>query len=199
MSVVYVNNITVDSGEDFSQDFTLYESGGKLVDLTNYGAKGQLRKHADSNTAITFQIEFVDRVKGKIALKIPRWTTSLLKSGRYVYDVMVTKPNGNKEMVLEGTALVRPGVSKSPEFSSPGSDDRTCIAVISSSGVGIGTTGEVLNKWEQFRTTFPNRTFYLLQPTSDGFGNFVTETDWDALKVPDNFLAETTVNISPLI
>ena len=199
MSVVYVNNITVDSGEDFSQDFTLYESGGKLVDLTNYGAKGQLRKHADSKTAVTFQIEFVNRVTGKIALNIPRWTTSLLKSGRYVYDVMVTKPNVNKEMVLEGTALVRPGVSKSTEYSSPGSDDRTCIAVISSSGVGIGTTGEVLNKWEQFRTSYPNRTFYLLQPTSDGFGNFVTETNWNDLKVPDNFLAETTVNISPLI
>ena len=196
MSVVYVNNITVDSGEDFSQDFTLYETGGKLVDLTNYSAKGQLRKHADSNTAITFQIEYVDRVKGKIALNIPRWTTSLLKPGRYVYDVMVTKPNGTKEMVLEGTALVRPGVSKSTEYSSPGSDDRTCIAVIDDS---LQTTPDMLTKWEQFRTTYPNRIFYLLQPTSDGFGNFVTETDWDALKVPDNFLAETTINISPLI
>ena len=199
MSVVYVNNITVDSGEDFSQDFTLLESGGKLVDLTNYSAKGQIRKHADSSTAITFQIGFINRLQGKIELNIPRWTTCLLKPGRYVYDVMVTKPNGTKEMVLEGTALVRPGASKSTEYSSPGSDDRTCIAVISSSGVGIGTTGTVLNNWEQFRTTYPNRTFYLLQPTSDGFGNFVTETNWDALKVPDNFLAETTVNISPLI
>ena len=196
MSVVYVNNITVDSGEDFSQDFTLYESGGKLVDLTNYSAKGQLRKHADSRTAITFQIEFVDRVNGKIALNIPRWTTSLLKSGRYVYDVMVTKPNGTKEMVLEGTALVRPGVSKSSEYSTPGSDDRTCIAVIDDS---LQTTPDMLTKWEQFRTTYPNRIFYLLQPTSDGFGNFVTDTNWNALKTPDNFLAETTVNISPLI
>ena len=196
MSVVYVNNITVDSGEDFSQDFTLYESGGKLVDLTNYSAKGQLRKHADSRTAITFQIEFVDRVNGKIALNIPRWTTSLLKSGRYVYDVMVTKPNGTKEMVLEGTALVRPGVSKSSEYSTPGSDDRTCIAVIDDS---LQTTPDMLTKWEQFRTTYPNRIFYLLQPTSDGFGNFVTDTNWNALKTPDNFLAETTINISPLI
>jgi len=196
MSVVYVNNITIDSGEDFSQDFTLYETGGKLVDLTNYGAKGQLRKHADSKTAVTFQIEFVNRVTGKIALNIPRWTTSLLKSGRYVYDVMVTKPNGTKEMVLEGTALVRPGVSKSTEYSSPGSDDRTCIAVIDDS---LQTTADMLTKWEQFRTTYPNRIFYLLQPTSDGFGNFVTDTNWNALKVPDNFLAETTINISPLI
>ena len=196
MSVVYVNNITVDSGEDFSQDFTLLESGGKLVDLTNYSAKGQLRKHADSRTAITFQIEFVDRANGKIALNIPRWTTSLLKSGRYVYDVMVTKPNGTKEMVLEGTALVRPGVSKSSEYSTPGSDDRTCIAVIDDS---LQTTADMLTKWEQFRTAYPNRTFYLLQPTSDGFGNFVTDTNWNALKVPDNFLAETTINISPLI
>ena len=196
MSVVYVNNITVDSGEDFSQDFTLYESGGKLVDLTNYSAKGQLRKHADSKTAITFQIGYINRLQGKIELNIPRWTTSLLKPGRYVYDVMVTKPNGTKEMVLEGTALVRPGVSKSSEYSTPGSDDRTCIAVIDDS---LQTTPDMLTKWEQFRTTYPNRIFYLLQPTSDGFGNFVTDTNWNALKAPDNFLAETTINISPLI
>lgn len=196
MSVVYVNNITIDSGEDFSQDFTLLESGGKLVDLTNYSAKGQIRKHADSSTAITFQIGYINRLQGKIELNIPRWTTSLLKPGRYVYDVMVTKPNGTKEMVLEGTALVRPGVSKSSEYSTPGSDDRTCIAVIDDS---LQTTADMLTKWEQFRTTYPNRTFYLLQPTSDGFGNFVTDTNWNALKVPDNFLAETTINISPLI
>ena len=196
MSVVYVNNITIDSGEDFSQDFTLLESGGKLVDLTNYSAKGQIRKHADSSTAITFQIGFINRLQGKIELNIPRWTTSLLKPGRYVYDVMVTKPNGTKEMVLEGTALVRPGVSKSTEYSSPGSDDRTCIAVIDDS---LQTTADMLTKWEQFRTTYPNRIFYLLQPTSDGFGNFVTDTNWNALKAPDNFLAETTINISPLI
>ena len=196
MSVVYVNNITIDSGEDFSQDFTLLESGGKLVDLTNYSAKGQIRKHADSSTAITFQIGYINRLQGKIELNIPRWTTSLLKPGRYVYDVMVTKPNGTKEMVLEGTALVRPGVSKSTEYSSPGSDDRTCIAVIDDS---LQTTADMLTKWEQFRTAYPNRTFYLLQPTSDGFGNFVTDTNWNALKVPDNFLAETTINISPLI
>ena len=196
MSVVYVNNITIDSGEDFSQDFTLLESGGKLVDLTNYSAKGQIRKHADSSTAITFQIGYINRLQGKIELNIPRWTTCLLKPGRYGYDVMVTKPNGTKEMVLEGTALVRPGASKSTEYSSPGSDDRTCIAVIDDS---LQTTADMLTKWEQFRTAYPNRTFYLLQPTSDGFGNFVTDTNWNALKVPDNFLAETTINISPLI
>tara|TARA_B100001094_G_scaffold272492_1_gene278354 strand:+ start:37 stop:627 length:591 start_codon:yes stop_codon:yes gene_type:complete len=196
MSVVYVNNITIDSGEDFSQDFTLLESGGKFVDLTNYSAKGQIRKHADSSTAITFQIGYINRLQGKIELNIPRWTTCLLKPGRYVYDVMVTKPNGTKEMVLEGTALVRPGASKSTEYSSPGSDDRTCIAVIDDS---LQTTADMLTKWEQFRTTYPNRTFYLLQPTSDGFGNFVTDTNWNALKTPDNFLAETTINISPLI
>ena len=112
MSVVYVNNITVDSGEDFSQDFTLYETGGKLVDLTNYTAKGQLRKHADSNTAITFQIEYVDRVKGKIALNIPRWTTSLLKPGRYVYDVMLTDNTDSMSRVVEGMVLVREGVTR---------------------------------------------------------------------------------------
>ena len=55
------------------------------------------------------------------------------------------------------------------------------------------------NKWAEFRTTYPNRTFYLLQPTSVGFGVSVTNSNYNTLRVPDQFLNETTVNVPPLI
>jgi hypothetical protein len=50
-------------------------------------------------------------------------------------------------------------------------------------------------KWNQFRTEYPNRTFYLLMPTSAGFGNIVDDSQYERLLCPDNFLNETTVNI----
>ena len=194
MAVVYVNNLTINSGEDFDQDFDLIETGGNTINLTNYFAKAQIRKHPDSSTAINFTIGFPNRAFGKINLSLPSWVTSNLKQGRYVYDVMVTKPGGKKEIVLEGSVLVRAGISTGCAFSLPNSAQRLCIAVIPDSNVGITTLSD---KWNTFRGTYPNRIFYLLQPTSSGFGNVVSNTNYDDLSIPDNFISETTVNTPP--
>ena len=196
MAVVYVNNLTVNSGEDFEQDFDLIETGGNTINLTNYTAKAQIRKHPDSSSAINFTIGFPNRAFGKINLSIPSWTTSKLKQGRYVYDVLVTKPGGKKEIVLEGSVLVRAGISTGCDFSLPNSAQRTCIAIIPDSNVGVSTLSD---KWYSFRGTYPNRIFYLLQKTSAGFGVSVTNTNYDDLDCPDNFLSESTVNTPPLI
>tara|TARA_B100000902_G_scaffold140092_1_gene138121 strand:- start:512 stop:1102 length:591 start_codon:yes stop_codon:yes gene_type:complete len=196
MAAVYVNNIAIDAGEDFNQDYTLYETGGKVIDLSGYRAKAQIRKHPDSKTAIDFSISFKDRTNGILNLSIPRWTSSLLKSGRYVYDVMIVKEDNKKEIVIEGSALVRAGITTDSSIISPGSDERTCIAVIDDSSQ---TFTDLESKWSTFKTSYPNRRFYLLQPTAQGFGNSVNNTNYDSLKCPDKFVAETTVNISPLI
>ena len=196
MAAVYVNNIAIDSGEDWTQDYTLYETGGKIIDLSGYRAKAQIRKHPDSNTAITFSVGFPNRSGGVVSLSIPRWTTSLLKPGRYVYDVMIVKEDNKKEVVIEGSALVRAGITTDSTLISPGSNERTCIAVLSGSWQSFT---DLETKWNTFRSTYPNRTFYLLQPTTQGFGNSVSNTNYDGLRCPDNFLEETTVNISPLI
>ena len=196
MAAVYVNNISIDSGEDWSQDYTLYETGGKVIDLSGYRAKAQIRKHPDSNTAIDFSISFPSRTSGVLNLSIARWTSSLLKPGRYVYDVMIVKEDNKKEIVIEGSALVRAGITTDSSLISPSSTERTCIAVIDDSSK---TFTDLETTWNTFRSSYPNRTFYLLQPTAQGFGNSVGNTNYDSLKCPDKFVAETTVNISPLI
>ena len=196
MAAVYVNNIAIDAGEDFTQDYTLSETGGKVIDLSGYRAKAQIRKHPDSKTAIDFSIGFSNRTTGVLNLSIPRWTTSLLKPGRYVYDIMIVKSDDKKEIVVEGSALVRAGITTDSSMISPGSDERTCIAVIDDSSK---TFTDLESNWTTFKTSYPNRRFYLLQPTAQGFGTSVGNTNYDSLKCPDKFVAETTVNISPLI
>ena len=37
--------------------------------------------------------------------------TAALAPGRQVYDILLTKPDGTKERVVEGMALVRDGVT----------------------------------------------------------------------------------------
>ena len=196
MSVVYTNNITVNIGEDFDQEYDLLESGGATIDLTNYTARCQLRKHVDSSSYISFGVGFPDRKNGKINIHLPGWATSRLKSGRYVFDVLVNKPNGDKEIVVEGSANVRAGISTSCAFSSPNSDQRICIAIV---GNSYQTFETMESQWATFRSTYPNRQLYLIYPNNPGYGTLASNTHYDILRTPDNFLNETTVNVKPLI
>ena len=45
---VYVNNITLNTGEYFSRDFYLDNIDGTPLDLTGYTAASQMRKHPES-------------------------------------------------------------------------------------------------------------------------------------------------------
>ena len=197
MAVVYTNNLIINGGTDYSQEYDFFANDGTAANLTNYSAKAQLRKHKGSSTAVSFTVGFVNRTKGKIKLSIPSWTTAKLKPGRYVYDVMFTKPNGEKDIILEGNINVRAGISTGCSFSTPSSAQRLCIAVIDESD--SQSESGMYTKWEQFRNTYPNRTFYLLQPTIDGFGDEVDNVNYTRLRCPDNFLNETTVNTGRLI
>ena len=197
MAAVYTNNIIINGGTDYSQEYDFFANDGTAANLTNYSAKAQLRKHKGSSTAVSFTVGFVNRTEGKIKLSIPSWTTGKLKPGRYVYDVMFTKPNGEKDIILEGNINVRAGISTGCSFSTPSSAQRLCIAVIDESS--SQSTSGMYTKWEQFRNTYPNRTFYLLQPTTDGFGDEVDNANYTTLRCPDNFLNETTVNTGRLI
>lgn len=109
----------------------------------------------------------------------------------------MTKPSGDKEIIVEGSITARAGISTGCSFSTPTSAQRLCIAVCDESS--SQTPSGMYTKWEQFRSAYPNRTFYLLQPTTVGYGNSVNNTNYTDMSCPDNFLNETTVNISPLI
>ena len=201
MSAVYVHNITIDSGTDYEQEYDMFEVGGKSVDLTNHTARAQIRKHRGSLTSTSFVVGFPDRSKGKVKLTIPSYVTAALKPGRYIYDILFTKPGGTKEIVLEGTVRVRQGVSTGCFGAStdgrPGSAHRLCIGVIDESS--SQSVSGMSTKWAQFRSTYPNRTFYLLQPTDDGFGDLVDASTYNTLRCPANFLNETTINTGRLI
>ena len=200
MSAVYVHNITIDRGTDYEQEYDMFEVGGKSVDLSNHTARAQIRKHRGSLTATSFIVGFPDRVKGKVKLTIPSYVTSGLKPGRYIYDILFTKPGGTKEIVLEGTVRVRQGISTGcfgGTAGLPGSAQRLCIAVIDESS--SQTQPGMSTKWAQFRSTYPNRTFYLLMPKSEGFGHLVDTKEYVDIRMPQNFGNETTVNTGRLI
>ena len=109
---VYVNNITIRTGEYFSRDFYLDNLDGSSLDLNGYSGSSQIRKHQESlNPTATFLLSFVDRSNGRIRLSLSAETTATLKPGRYVYDILFTDPSGKKSIVIEGNILATQDVT----------------------------------------------------------------------------------------
>ena len=113
MASVYVNNLVVNSGTDFSQTFTLESNDNdSALDLTGYTVSAQMRKYSGSSTSTTFTSNIASpRTSGKIIISLTSNQTVDLKPGRYVYDVVVTR-DSVKTRVIEGMVLVREGVTR---------------------------------------------------------------------------------------
>ena len=110
----YVSNIVINQGADFDQVFTISDNANLTLDLSLYTISAQLRKHPGSTTKVDFSTsKLTPTTDGSFELKLTDTQTSALKSGRYVYDVMITEiSNDKKTRVIEGTALVREGVTR---------------------------------------------------------------------------------------
>jgi hypothetical protein len=110
---VYVSNLVVNSGTDFNQIFTLQSSSSNsALNLNGYSVKAQMRKHAGSTGVTTFTSSIYDANYGKIQIGLSTTSTSSLKPGRYVYDVVITDNANKMSRVVEGMVLVREGVTR---------------------------------------------------------------------------------------
>lgn len=110
---VYVSNIIIPSGEDFEQTFLLENTiNNSSFDLTNYTAYSHLKKHPTSlSTTAEFIVTFTNEIAGELVISLASSITSLLKPGRYSYDIIID--DGTKiKRVVEGSALVTGGVTK---------------------------------------------------------------------------------------
>lgn len=114
MAAVYVNNIVVNAGSNFSQSFTLEGSDtNSAFNLTGYTVAAQMRKWSGSSSVITFTTEIVyPATNGNILLQLTDSQTANIKPGRYVYDVVITDVDLAKNRVIEGMVLVREGVTR---------------------------------------------------------------------------------------
>lgn len=113
MAATYVSNITVNSGENFNQTFTLESADSSSpLNLTGYSVSSQMRKHAGSATKTDFTAEALTPLTdGRIMISLTHTQTAVLKAGRYVYDIVIEK-DSIKTRVLGGMVLVKQGVTR---------------------------------------------------------------------------------------
>jgi hypothetical protein len=114
MSAVYVNNLVINAGSDFSQSFNLQSSDTEsALDLTNYTVESQLRKWSGSSNSVSFAATITNPpTLGRVFLNLTSEQTLSIKPGRYVYDILVVDNYDVKTRVVEGMVLVREGVTR---------------------------------------------------------------------------------------
>ena len=106
-------NIVIDQGASFSTDFDVTDANGDRVDLTNYTAAAQVRKHySTSNAAATFTCT-TGTSNGTVTMELTFTETANLAEGRYVYDLVLTNTSANTKLrVAEGLVTVTPRVTQ---------------------------------------------------------------------------------------
>ena len=107
-----VSNLLIYQGSDFIIDFTIENDNGTVFNLTGYTVACKIKKHYTSSTSTTVTAAVLSpATSGQIQLSLTNGQTAAMKSGRYVYDVVITATSGIKSRVLEGSVCVLEGVT----------------------------------------------------------------------------------------
>ncbi len=107
-----IANIFIDQGTDFSITVDVTDSAGNVLDLTGYSAAAQIRKtYSSSSTSAAFTTSH-NNAGGAVTLSLSDSVTTGLEAGRYVYDLNITSGGGVTTRVVEGQAVVTPGVTR---------------------------------------------------------------------------------------
>jgi hypothetical protein len=109
---------------DFNRKFTWYNPDGITpINLTGYEFQGQVKLNTKETALIDIDISVPTPANGEIFLNISQAVVeTLLETGCkskidfYIYDIIVTYPNTETDIFLEGKIHVKDGVT---EWQSP--------------------------------------------------------------------------------
>lgn len=107
-----VSNLFIDQGSDFSAIVTLKNQNGTPINLTGFTVASQFRKSYQSSSFTAFTVTVHNAEQGKVKLQLPAATSSLLQAGRYLYDVEITSPIGERKRALEGIIVLTPEITR---------------------------------------------------------------------------------------
>jgi len=108
-----IANIFIDQGADFSITVDVSDANGNQLNLTGYTAAAQMRKTYESSSISATFTTSISASDGQVTLSLTDTVTTALSPGRYVYDLVVTDGSSLSTRVVEGQAIVTPGVTRS--------------------------------------------------------------------------------------
>lgn len=104
-------NISIEKGIHFDVSFTLKDSDGVAINVTNFTFKAEVRRRAETDLIKAFTITKTNATGGVIALEMTGANTLALPVGKLVWD-LVAKDSSNKiRRYLTGDVTVTESVS----------------------------------------------------------------------------------------
>jgi len=107
-----IANLYIDQGTDFSITVDVTDSAGDILELSDYTAAAQIRKTYSSSTVSATFATSIAELAGQVTISLTDTQTAALEAGRYVYDLNITSAAGVVTRVIEGQAIVTPGVTR---------------------------------------------------------------------------------------
>ena len=105
-------DIIADQGSNFSSEITVTDVDDSPIDLTNYTARGQIRRTYTSSNATSFTAAINNPTSGIVSISLSAAITSGMKPGRYVYDIEIVSNTNVITRVIEGQFILTPSVTR---------------------------------------------------------------------------------------
>ena len=102
-------NLIIDQGTDYTTNINVTDDNDVAVDLTGYTGSAQMRKHYTSATVYSFTVGIQT---GIVTLSMNAAVSSVITSGRYVYDCELVNAQGKTSRLVEGIVTVTPQVTR---------------------------------------------------------------------------------------
>lgn len=103
-------DITIHQGATFELPIHYKDSDGNGVDMTGYTVSGVVYDRLGNTKLCDLVNTWTVQASGQFTLSIPAATTATL-SGSAQYDVLVTETDNTKFYLLEGVAVINPGLA----------------------------------------------------------------------------------------
>jgi hypothetical protein len=103
--------LNIEQHANFTRIITVKQADGTAQNLTGYTANTLIRRSFYSEHSNTITTIITDGPNGQITLSMTAANTGLLIAGRYVFDTTTTTSGGIVQRMIEGIAVVSPGVS----------------------------------------------------------------------------------------
>lgn len=114
MAASVKTNLIINQRSNFKATILVRDSSASTtVDLTGFSVIAKMKQTLESpdSTATVFLCTIPDPTSGKIVMELTSETTTLLRTGSYVYDVVLIGADFFKTRIIQGTAKVDGGVS----------------------------------------------------------------------------------------